>query len=83
MVKFEDAIGSFMETVVQRNPGEIEFIQSVQEVAENIIPFMVKNRLYKKAKLINIPYPINIGITYKHIFIFFYYFVYLTQSKKN
>ncbi len=52
MVKFEDAIGSFMETVVQRNPGEIEFIQSVQEVAENIIPFMVKNRLYKKAKLL-------------------------------
>ena len=52
MVKFEDAIGSFMETVVQRNPGEIEFIQSVQEVAENIIQFMVKNRLYKKAKLL-------------------------------
>ena len=50
--KFDDAIDSFMKTVVQRNVGETEFIQSVQEVAENIIPFMVKNKLYKKAKLL-------------------------------
>ena len=50
--KFDDAIDSFMKTVVQRNIGETEFIQSVQEVAENIIPFMVKNKLYKKAKLL-------------------------------
>jgi len=35
-----------MELVEQRNPHEPEFIQAVQEVAENTIPFIQKNNIY-------------------------------------
>jgi glutamate dehydrogenase/leucine dehydrogenase len=42
----------FMEGIIQRNPGEKEFHQAVQEVAESIMPFINKNPKYKKAKIL-------------------------------
>ena len=42
----------FMEGIIERNPGEREFHQAVQEVAESIMPFINKNPKYKKAKIL-------------------------------
>jgi glutamate dehydrogenase/leucine dehydrogenase len=45
-------VESFMEKVIEKNPGEKEFHQAVQEVAESIMPFINKNPKYKKAKIL-------------------------------
>jgi len=45
-------IEAFMEDIVAKNPGEKEFHQAVQEVAESIMPFIDKNPKYKKAKIL-------------------------------
>jgi glutamate dehydrogenase/leucine dehydrogenase len=45
-------VEEFMECIVERNPGEKEFHQAVQEVAESIMPFIEKNPKYKKAKIL-------------------------------
>jgi glutamate dehydrogenase/leucine dehydrogenase len=42
----------FMEGIIEKNPGEKEFHQAVQEVAESIMPFINKNPKYKKAKIL-------------------------------
>ncbi len=42
----------FMEGIIERNPGEKEFHQAVQEVVESIMPFIRKNPKYKKAKIL-------------------------------
>jgi len=42
----------FMEDIVAKNPGEKEFHQAVQEVAESIMPHIDKNPKYKKAKIL-------------------------------
>ena len=42
----------FMNYIIERNPGEKEFHQAVQEVAESIMPFIQKNPKYKKAKIL-------------------------------
>jgi glutamate dehydrogenase/leucine dehydrogenase len=42
----------FMEDIIAKNPGEKEFHQAVQEVAESIMPFINKNPKYKKAKIL-------------------------------
>lgn len=42
----------FMETIIAKNPGEKEFHQAVQEVAESLMPFINKNPKYKKAKIL-------------------------------
>ncbi len=47
-----EKINKFMESVIARNPGEKEFHQAVQEVAEVIIPFMEENPKYKEAKIL-------------------------------
>ncbi len=41
-----------MEDIVAKNPGEKEFHQAVQEVAESIMPFIDKNPKYRKAKIL-------------------------------
>ncbi len=41
-----------MSWVISRNPGESEFHQAVQEVAENIIPFIEDKPHYQKSKLL-------------------------------
>ena len=48
----EKNVEEFMEKIIERNPGEKEFHQAVQEVAECVIPFIEKNPHYKKAKII-------------------------------
>jgi len=45
-------VEKFMEDVVAKNPGEKEFHQAVEEVAESIMPFIEKNPKYKKAKIL-------------------------------
>ncbi len=39
-------INEFLDQVKQRNPNEPEFIQAVEEVAETVIPYIVKNDIY-------------------------------------
>ena len=42
----EDKIKAFMDEVTARNGHEPEFIQAVQEVAETVIPYIAKNKIY-------------------------------------
>ncbi|UUX48616.1 NADP-specific glutamate dehydrogenase [Nisaea acidiphila] len=42
----------FMERVKARNPGEPEFLQAVQEVAADIMPFVEANPKYRDAKIL-------------------------------
>lgn len=42
----EAKVKAFMEMVKVRNGHEPEFIQAVQEVAETVIPYIVKNKIY-------------------------------------
>src|SRR6056297_2258115 len=45
-------VEKFMATIKTRNPGENEFHQAVQEVAESLIPFIEENPKYKHAKIL-------------------------------
>ncbi|HEX2968457.1 MAG TPA: NADP-specific glutamate dehydrogenase [Bacteroidales bacterium] len=45
-------VQSFMAMIKSRNPGEPEFHQAVQEVAESLIPFIEDNPKYKYAKIL-------------------------------
>ncbi len=42
----------FMEQVRRKNPNEPEFLQAVEEVAQTVIPFIIENPHYKKAKIL-------------------------------
>jgi len=44
-------VTSFMEELKNKNPGEIEFHQAVQEVITELIPFLKKNPKYAQAKI--------------------------------
>lgn len=44
-------IKKFMEFVIAKNPGEREYHQAVQEVAETILPFLAENPKYMAAKV--------------------------------
>ncbi|MDG6218412.1 MAG: NADP-specific glutamate dehydrogenase [Candidatus Thermoplasmatota archaeon] len=48
----DERIKAFMEKVIERNPGEKEFHQAVQEVVESIMPYIEKNPKYKKSKIL-------------------------------
>ena len=48
----EKSVEAFMEKIKERDPGENEFHQAVQEVAESLMPFIEKNIRYKKAKIL-------------------------------
>lgn len=48
----EKQLKDFMQAVIARNPGEPEFHQAVQEVAESVIPFLDENKKYKDAKIL-------------------------------
>jgi len=49
----EEQVQAFMQWVRERNPHEPEFIQSVQEVAESIIPYIAeKHPEYGKVKIL-------------------------------
>ncbi|WP_281613828.1 NADP-specific glutamate dehydrogenase [Flammeovirga sp. SubArs3] len=43
---------SFMQGLVRRNPGQPEFHQAVEEVAEKLIPFINENQKYLDARIL-------------------------------
>ena len=45
-------VSQFMASINSRNPGENEFHQAVQEVAESLIPFIEENPKYKQARIL-------------------------------
>ncbi len=45
-------VESFMEDIIFKNPGEKEFHQAVREVAECVLPYIEKNPIYKKHKIL-------------------------------
>ena len=45
-------LDNFMEGLIKRNPGEVEFHQAVYEVAESVIPFILDNPKYQQAGII-------------------------------
>ncbi|MDP8958778.1 MAG: NADP-specific glutamate dehydrogenase [Actinomycetota bacterium] len=45
-------VAKFMGGLVKRNPGEPEFHQAVQEVAESLMPFILEHPEYKKAQIL-------------------------------
>lgn len=45
-------INEFMESLKQRTPGEKEFHQAVQEVAESVWDFYMQNPKYRKNKIL-------------------------------
>ena len=45
-------VEQFMEALIRRNPGEPEFHQAVQEVAETLMPFILKNPKYRDALIL-------------------------------
>lgn len=46
------AVQEFMEKVTERNPGETEFLQAVEEVMVDVIPYVEKHPRYKKDNLL-------------------------------
>jgi len=48
----DQRVQKFMAMIIARNPGEQEFHQAVQEVAESLIPFIEDNPKYKHAKIL-------------------------------
>ena len=47
-----DAVKSFMEKIIDRDPGEGEFHQAVEEVVESLMPFLEKHPHYLKSKVL-------------------------------
>lgn len=45
-------VEEFMDNVVRKNPGEVEFHQAVREVVESVFPFIEENPKYQKAKIL-------------------------------
>src|SRR5690606_42045588 len=43
----EKYISDFVKIVAEKNPNEPEFLQTVKEVAETILPFMADKDIYK------------------------------------
>jgi len=48
----ESEVDCFMQGLAKRNPGETEFHQAVREVAETLMPFILDNRKYKDAQIL-------------------------------
>ncbi len=45
-------VEQFMHGLIKRNPGEPEFHQAVQEVTETLMPFLLDNRKYYEANIL-------------------------------
>jgi glutamate dehydrogenase/leucine dehydrogenase len=45
-------VKKFMEKIIKKNPGEVEFHQAVEEVATSVMPFIEKNPKYQEAKIL-------------------------------
>lgn len=48
----KDRVAQFMEGLVKRNPGEPEFHQAVQEFIETVMPFVMENKKYEDAYIL-------------------------------
>lgn len=48
----EKDIETFMDKVKEKNPGENEFYQAVEEVVETLMPYINKHPRYKQAKIL-------------------------------
>ena len=48
----ETKVKKFMEKVIEKNTGEVEFHQAVEEVVTSLVPFLEKNPKYQKAKIL-------------------------------
>ncbi len=46
------SLNDFMTKIIAKNPGEVEFHQAVQEVAESLMPYIEENPKYKHAKIL-------------------------------
>jgi glutamate dehydrogenase (NADP+) len=51
-MNMSDAVATFMEKIIAKNPGEVEFHQAVQEVVESLLPFLEENPHYQQAKVL-------------------------------
>ena len=47
-----DEVENFISGLVKRNPNEIEFHQAVREVVQSVMPFVIENRKYKDAEIL-------------------------------
>lgn len=45
-------VSAFMEKASSKNPGEKEFLQAVMEFAEDVVPYVEENTIYKEAKIL-------------------------------
>ena len=45
-------VEEFMKKIIEKNPGETEFHQAVEEAAGSLTPFLEKNPKYQKAKIL-------------------------------
>ena len=45
-------LDEFMQGLIKRNPGEIEFHQAVEEVADSVVPYINKHPKYIKARIL-------------------------------
>jgi len=48
----QSEVDKFMKGLAKRNPGEPEFVQAVQEVAESLMPFVLDNPKYREAQIL-------------------------------
>jgi glutamate dehydrogenase (NADP+) len=48
----DNQVAAFMEAVSKKNPGESEFLQAVEEVANSIIPVLDRHPHYRQAKVL-------------------------------
>lgn len=51
--KAREELDNFMSGLKRRNPGQEEFHQAVEEVAETVIPFILENPKYAKANILD------------------------------
>src|SRR5918996_3877415 len=45
-------VDRFMEDLMRRSPGEVDFHQAVREFAEKVVPFAVRHPQYAKARIL-------------------------------
>ncbi len=53
MSKSSESVRVFMEQLAAKNPGQPEFLQAVQEVAESVMPTIESTPAYRKAKILD------------------------------
>ena len=52
-VALQREVDKFMDGLIRRNPREEEFHQAVRDVAETLMPFLLDNRKYYEANILD------------------------------